>query len=178
MSKVNQRSGDELVSPIKLAKAIGRRPQVIYALLRKHPELVHEVKGKKMVYEREILSVLGAPRKPGRRSNADEDFNLPTGFVLEGVWVHANIWVFPDETKRPKWVRGKEASGKEVSLSRRRLYKLIKSGALQPVDVDALLEALLELKKNHPDTYNKSYQSWKGLKQELGLQDPEEEELL
>ena len=153
-----------LQSPMKLAKAWGRRPQVIYSLLRRHPELVHEVNGKKMVDPEEVMKYLGAPRSQ-RRANADEDFILPTGFKLEGAWYHINLWVFTDETKRPKWPRGRSATGKEVTLSRRRLYKLIKQGKIKPLDVDALIEALLELKKNHPDTYNQSYETWKSLTQ-------------
>ena len=162
-------SKTQLQSPMKLAKSLGRRPQVIYSLLRRHPELVHVINGKKMVDPQEVMKYLGAPRTP-RRGDTDEDFRLPTGFKLEGAWYHVNLWVFPDETNRPKWPRGRSATGKEVTLSRRRLYKLIKQGKIRPLDVDALIEALLELKKNHPDTYNQSYETWKKLTQ------PEEEE--
>lgn len=168
----------ELISPMKLAKSLGRRPQVIYALLRKNPHLVHEVNGRKMVNPQEVMKYLGAPRVRSRSSsNSSEDFNLPSGFVVEGAWIHANIWVIPDEHNRPLWVKGRRASGKEVTLSRRKFLKLIRQGKIQPIDVDALLEALLELKRNHPDTYNKSYQTWKQAREALGL-DPEEEDLL
>lgn len=159
---------EQLVTPSKLARSLGRRPQVIYALLRRNPHLVHEVNNRKMVKPSEVMKYLGAPRAPRRSKDTDEDFILPAGFELEGAWIHADIWVIPDDRKKPKWVRGRMLNS-ELSLSRRRLMKLIAAGKVRPIDVDALLEALLELKKNHPETYNKSYQTWKELH-------PEEEE--
>ena len=168
---------DELMSVSKMAKALGRRPQVIHALLRQHPELIHTApNGRRQVKPSEVLKYLGAPRRP-KHERIDEDFNLPTGVVVEGAWVHASVWIIPDERNRPLWVKGRRTGGKEVTLSRRKFLKLIRQGKIQPIDVDALIEALLELKKNHPDTYNKSYQTWKEAREALGL-DPEEEDLL
>lgn len=167
-------NSSELTTPSKLAKSLGRRPQVIYALLRKNPHLVHEVSGRKMVIPQEVMKYLGAPRV--RRSDStpvDEDFTLPSGFVLEGAWIHASIWVMPDDRGRPKWVKGRSNNPNlEISLSRKKFLKLIRQGKLKPIDVDALIEALQELKQNHPETYNKSYQTWKELNQNY------EEELL
>lgn len=139
----------ELISPMRLAKKLNVRPQIIYGYIRQGRLTKHEKDGKIYVDPEEAIKLLASPRKVGRPSTDEvlEGFQVKRGEVLTWV-VEVQKQVMVVEKEREDIVMMRKFLNKDkyknpmIPIRKVSLANHIKDGTITRDDNWSVLEAI------------------------------------